>query len=223
MGRIQIKVEKIKSYSFEELTSSKYTSPQFAEKLDTFSNWDLLDMFRKRHFDDILLKILSIELEKGYILLLKTKEDLQGNQFLIETIRELLIFPANSYQINILKGDPKSYHRIANFISKNDFVTRQIPKVLMDYFLSLEVGEIQWQNEDRAYMEECRIENSASAYNGGSGKLALIQRAIENGAKFIVEGQIILYSDVYQEWMKKNYPSFVSLVEKRNQVQIVEK
>lgn len=88
---------------------------------------------------------------------------------------------------------------------------------------SIEIGKIYWQKEDEEFMKECFEEGSASAYNGGSGLLALIQRAIENGIKFIVDNRAIETNYEFQEWMEKKYASFINGVSKRNQIQIIEK
>ena len=221
MDRKQIQLEAIRNYSFEELTNTTYTNPDYSKKLSLFSNWELLNLFRKRTFADILLKLLSLELEEGISSPPKTNAEIERNQFLTETIRELLIFPSDKSRISVLVSDPKSFQRIKRFIENNNMVHWQVPRVLIDYFLNLETEEIYWGAFDKKYMNECRFQGSASSYNAGSRKLALIQRGIENGLTLHVRKEVIHTSHQYQEWMKKNYPSFIKQVEKRNQIQII--
>ena len=222
--RIQeIKVEEIKNYSFEELLNANYSNPDYKRKLKEYSDYELLGVFRKRSFPGILLKIFSLDLEQGLSIPPRRNEEVVRNGFLIEAFREVMIFPANPNQVRILKSDPASYRRIVKFMEKNSFTRQQVPEVLMRYFLNLNIGEIHWQESDEQFMQHCRGEASASSYNAGAGRLALLQRAIENGVSVKMEKETINSSEAFERWMSKNYPTFLKLVRKRNQIKIIEK
>lgn len=95
----EINISEIGEYSLEELSSSIYSNPIYKTKISNLSRWDILNIFRERSFNNICLKILTIELGKSKIEPL-TKETFDNWKFKNELINVRL--GVNNLQIRLL-------------------------------------------------------------------------------------------------------------------------
>ena len=176
----EISISEIGEYSLEELSSSIYSNPIYKTKISNLSRWDILNIFRERSFNDICLKILTIELEKSKIEPL-TKETFDNWKFKNELIRELLIFPSSKRRIRVVKSDPSSHKRIISFIQKFKYIIKnEIPECLVKEFEKIVPEEINWDLEDDAFVRECIGQDTASHYNGASGILFTLKKRNES-------------------------------------------